>query len=136
MSGFWGYGSQFQRGDGGTPEVFTTVAGVNAINGLDLSRNTDDTTAHDSPDGWSEFIGTLKDAGEVSLDVNYRPQDHDVFAADLDDNAPRTYRIVVPTSPSVTWTFKAVMTGFAFGLPVDGKATGTLKYKISGKPTH
>jgi hypothetical protein len=130
----WAYGAQFRRGDGASPETFATVADVRAINGMDISRNTDDVTTHDSPDGYMEFIGTLKDAGEVSLELHYRPVSHDQFMADLDDAAPRTYKLVVPSSPSVTWTFKAIMTGFSQGFPVDGKATGTFGFKVTGKP--
>jgi predicted secreted protein len=135
MSGMWAYGAQFRRGDGATPETFATVADVREINGVDLSRNTDDVTAHDSPEGWMEFIGTLKDAGEISLTLNYRPTSHDQFVGDLSDAAPRNYKIVVPSSPAVTWSFAAIMTGFTQGFPVDGKATGTFTYKITGKPT-
>jgi len=134
MSGMWAYGTQFKRGSGGSPETFATVANVRSVNGLDLSRNTDDVTTHDSPGGWMEFIGTLKDAGEVSLELHYKPTSHDQFMADLSDETPRNYQLVVPSSPSVTWSFAAIMTGFSQGFPVDGKATGTFTYKVTGVP--
>jgi len=130
----WAYGTQFKRGNGGSPETFAVVADVRTVNGLDLSRNTDDVTTHDSPGGWMEFIGTLKDAGEISLELHYRPVSHDQFVADLSDAAPRNYQITVPASPVVTWSFAAIMTGFSQGFPVDGKATCTVSYKVTGVP--
>lgn len=134
MSGMWAYGAQFKRGNGGSPETFAAIADVRSINGIDISRNTDDVTTHDSPNGWMEFIGTLKDAGELSLELHYRPVSHDQFVADLDDIEPRNYQLVVPSSPVVTWTIKAIMTKFTQGFPVDGKATGTFTFKVTGKP--
>jgi hypothetical protein len=136
MAGLWAFGTLFQRGDGNTPEAFVTVANVGNVDGLDLKRNTENVTAHDSPEGWEEHRGTTKSGGEVSLELNYKPSDHDMFMADLDDNDPRTYRIVVPSTPSVTWTFKAVMTGFKQQFPHDGKMAGTFTFTVSGKPTY
>lgn len=134
MAGLWGYGAQFQYDSDGLG-TFVTVANVTTVNGMDLSRNTDDVTAHDSPDGWMEFIGTLKDGGEVSLDINYRPSDHDTLSGQLDDEAARNYRVIVPSNPQVTWSFAAIMTGFSFSLPTDGRSEGTLTFKVTGKPT-
>ncbi|NUP21612.1 MAG: outer capsid protein Hoc [Streptomyces sp.] len=135
MAGIDGFGTQFKRGDGAGPEVFTALANVTNVSGPGLSRETIDVTAHDSPDQWMEFIGGLKDGGEVSLDVNYDPADHDALIADFDDDAPRNYQVVFPDVDTTTWAFKAIMTGFEPEAPYDDKLAATLTFKVSGKPT-
>jgi predicted secreted protein len=135
MAGVDGFGTQYQRGDGGSPEVFTALASVTNISGPGLSRETLDVSAHDSPEQWTEHIGSMKDGGEVSLDLNYDPAVHDDLVADLDDDEPRNYRLVFPVSPAVTWSFAAIMTGFEPSAPYDDKLSATATYKVSGKPT-
>lgn len=135
MPGIDAFGTQLQRGDGDpTAEVFTAIANVTNVGGPGLTRNTIDVTAHDSPDAWMEFKGSLKDGGEVSLDINYDPPTHDVLVDDFDDDDPRNYRVVFPDTAATTWRIKAVMTGFEPGAPHDDKLAATLSFKVTGKP--
>jgi predicted secreted protein len=137
MAGRDGFGTLFQRGNGAGPEVFTTIASVTNISGPSRSRETIDVTAHDSPEQWMEFIGGLKDGGEVSLDINYDPGQvsHDLDD-DFDDSAPRNYRIVIlpDTEDEHTWSIAGVMTGLEDEFPYDDKMARTLTIKVSGKP--
>ncbi|PSK47977.1 hypothetical protein B0E38_06454 [Streptomyces sp. 111WW2] len=137
MAGMDGFGVQLQRGDGAEPEVFAKIADVTSLNPPGLSRETIDVTSHDSPNGWMEFLGGLKDPGEVSADINYQPAEHDLLVADFDDKTPRNYKIVFPdddVSPT-TWTFGAFLTGFEPETPYDDKASASLTFKVTGKPT-
>lgn len=136
MAGINGFGTALQRGDGATPtEVFTTIANVTSINPPSMERETIDVTAHDSEDAWMEFVGGLKDGGEVSADVNYDPSEHDVLVGDFDDEDPRNYRIVFPDDLATTWSFKAILTGFEPEAPYDDKLAASLTWKVTGKPT-
>lgn len=135
MAGMDGFGVQLRRGDGAGPEVFTAIADITNLSGPSLSRNTVDVTSHGSPDAYMEFLGGLKDAGEVSVDINYQPSVHDVLVDDFDDTAPRNYQIVFPDVGTTTWTIKAILTGFEPESPYDDKAAASLTFKISGKPT-
>lgn len=134
MAGMDGFGVQLQRGDGEAVEVFTAIADITNLSGPGLSRETLDVTSHGSPDGWMEFLGGLKDPGEVSADINYQPALHDVLVADFDDTAPRNYKIVFPDTPATTWSFPAIITGFEPESPYDDKAAASLTFKVSGKP--
>ena len=135
MAGINAKGTTFKRGDGVTPtEAFTAIAQVTNITPPGISRETLDMTAHDSPDDYMEFIGGLKDGGEVSIDLNYDPSLHDVLIADFDDDEPRSYQIVFPDADATTWQFKAVMTGFEPDAPYDDKLSASATFKVSGKP--
>jgi hypothetical protein len=59
----------------GSSPTFTEIANVTSISGPSISRNVYDVTAHDSTDSYMEFIGGLKDGGELSFDLNWDPGD-------------------------------------------------------------
>lgn len=138
MSGRDGFGTLFQRATTLVPgTVFETIANVTSIGGPSRSRETIDVTAHDSPGGWMEFIGGLKDGGEISLDLNYDPAEatHDLDD-DFDDADPRNYRIVIlpGTDDEHTWTFKGILTGLEDEFPYDDKMGRSMTVKVTGKP--
>ncbi|MEV8552560.1 phage tail tube protein [Streptomyces glaucescens] len=134
MAGLDAFGTQLERGDGAGTEVFTAIANVTNITPPSIERETIDVTAHDSPDGWREHVGGLKDGGEVEIELNYDPREHDVLVADFEDDAPRNYRIVFPGTLG-QWAFKAIMSGFESQAPHDDKLSATVTFKVSGKPT-
>ncbi|HCA88165.1 MAG TPA: outer capsid protein Hoc [Streptomyces sp.] len=135
MAGMDGFGVQLKRGDGEEVETFTPLADITNLSGPGLSRETLDVTSHGSPNGWMEFLGGLKDPGEVSVDINYQPDLHDVLVDDFDDVEPRNYQIVFPDAAATTWTFGAIITGFEPESPYDDKAAASLTFKVTGKPT-
>ncbi|MEV0639043.1 phage tail tube protein [Streptomyces sp. NPDC050619] len=135
MAGLDAFGTQLQRGDGATPtETFAALANVTDITPPGIERETYDVTAHDSPEAWREFIGGLKDGGEVEIEVNYDPRDHDALIADFADPNPRNYKVVWPQNLG-NWAFGAILTNFEPEAPHDDKLAASLTFKVSGKPT-
>lgn len=134
MAGKDAFGTAFQTEDPVTPGTFTDVADVSNITPPGIARDTIEVTSHGSPDGWKEYLGGLKDGGEVTIEVNYDPTKHDVLAGDLDTGDPKNYKIVFPGTLG-EWAFTAVLTGFAPEAPVDDKLSAELTYQVSGKPT-
>lgn len=139
MSGRDGFGTQFRRATTLTPgNVFETIANVTNIGGPERTRETIDVTSHDSPSGYMEFIGGLKDGGEISLDINYDPAEvtHDLDD-DFDDTEPRNYQIVIlpDTADEYTWTIKGIMTTLGDEFPYDDKMARSMTVKVTGKPT-
>jgi predicted secreted protein len=134
VAGEDGFGTQFQRGDGATPtEAFTVIASVTHISGPQVKREAHDVTAHDSPNKAKEYKGGLRNGGEVSLDINFRPAVHKTLLDDLADENPRNYKVVFPDGSE--WDFAGVMTGFETGAPHDNKLTAKATYQVSGMPT-
>jgi predicted secreted protein len=135
MAGLDAFGTQLQRGDGATPtEAFTAIANVTDITPPGIERETYDVTAHDSPDAYREFIGGLKDGGEVEIEINYDPREHDTLIADFADADPRNYKVVWPGTLG-SWEFGAILTNFEPEAPHDDKLAASLTFKVSGKPT-
>ena len=130
MSGENAFGTQLLRYNGAT---FVAIASITSLSGPGLSRETIDVTAHDSPDAWMEFIGGLKDGGEVSADINRRPGVHDLLIQDFSDDDPRSYRMQWPTGNY--WEFDAILTGYEPDSPYDDKLSASLTWKVTGKPS-
>jgi len=135
-----GIGSQLAYGDGASPEVFTKIAEVTSIGGPGLARGTVDATNLDSPDDYAEFIGGLKDGGEVTFDVNFIPanstQDQATgFLSFFEDGLTRNWRITFPDSPASVWNFAGVFINFSPTIVADDKISGSATVKVSGKPT-
>lgn len=132
MSGLDGFGTTLARSNMAGSPVFTDLAGITNISGPGISREVLDVSAHDSPDGYREFLGGIKDPGEVSLDVNYDPKVHDVWMDDLDDTVPRDY--IITYSDGSTEEFKALLTNFEPSAPFDDKLSASATFKVTGKP--
>jgi predicted secreted protein len=135
MAGEDAFGIKLKRSDMATPTAsFVELANVTSVSGPEIERETYDVTAHDSLNGWREFIGGLKDGGEVSLNVNYDPRKHDVLVSDFEDTLPRDYKLTFPRTLG-EWQIKLILSGFSQEAPVDDKLSAELKFKVSGKPT-
>lgn len=143
MAEYAGIGTQLQWGNGASPEVFTTVAQVGDIGGPNLKAKTYDTTTHDNVlDGYSDFITGLKDGGQVTFKVFFDPNNatHKDSSGGLlnifNTNLASHWKIIpANVSPSVTWSFTAVITDMKFGYKVDGVQEADCTMQVKGKPT-
>lgn len=132
IAGLNAFGVTIEFGDGSG--TYTPIGNVTSVEGPEIERETVDVTAHDSPDMWNEFVGGLKNGGEVSVEVNYDPAEHDTLMAQFDKDEPVPWRIVWPNEIGY-WDFSAIMTGFSPEAPVDDKLSAELTLQVSGKPT-
>lgn len=118
-----------------------TIAEVTKLDLPNLKLDTVDVTSHSSTGGWREFIGTIKDGGTFSVDINYVPitathkNATGGLLADLSAGTAAAYSIVLPDSPASAWSFNALVTDFKASAPVDGKISATVTFKVTGQPT-
>ena len=92
-----GHGTLWKRGNGASPtEAFATVAEVTAISGPGISRDTIDATHMESPDRFREFVGGLRDGGEVTVTLNLNAKGTAFTNAltDINANAPTNYEML------------------------------------------
>lgn len=133
-----GFGSKFQTGDGSSPETFTDLALVSSITPPGMSRDSIDVSHMQSPDAWRDFIAGLKDAGEVTLELNFKPGSAGFLALMTEmslssDNATKSRRIVFPDTSR--FDFEAFLTNIEPEAPHDDKMVVTATFKVTGAPT-
>jgi predicted secreted protein len=128
-----GYGTLIKKRTSTGPDVYTTLGEQTAVNPPNLAADAIDATHSESADGYREFIGGLKDGGEVSLEMNYVPAStaETLILAGLGELD--RYRVVFPDGSYVT--YDAILTGFEPNAPIDDKMSATATWKVSGKPT-
>lgn len=128
-----GFAGVFAREDSAGAGTYTDVAEVMSITPPQYARETNDATSRDSTGRYREFLGGLRDAGEVSIELNYDPTVHTDFMTDFDSDDSYNYKITWPGSETVT--FAAFITAIPPAIPMEDKVTATLTFKVTGKPT-
>lgn len=133
-------GTLLKAGNGAATEVFTTISEVTNIGGPGLALDPIEVTNMDSTAGWREFIGGLLDGGEVSISINYKPDNATHNAAnglinDMENRTKRNFQLIFSDSGNTTFSFTALVTGFESTAPVDGHLTADVTFKITGQPT-
>lgn len=134
------FGTLLQIGDGGGPEVFTTIAEIVTMTGPSIAADTIEMTHHESPGSWEEFVIGVLRSGEVSMDLNYIPSDATQNAstgllADLEAKTLRNFQMIFPDTGSTQFSFSAFVTGFEPSAPFDDKLGASVTIKLSGEPT-
>lgn len=126
---------------GGSDTVtYETVAEVLNISGPALNLTTIEVTNQSSTERWREYIATLLDGGEFSLDLNFLPAANSQgwilgMIKDVDCRKKRTYRIILSDSGTTTWDCSGYCTKFTPAEPVEGRISASVTIKTSSKPT-
>ena len=129
-----GKGTIFSIDDGAAS--FIALAEVRSITGPGYTSSPIDVTNQDSTNNFAEYIGGKGDAGSVSLDLNYLPDDTE--HVDLVDwivaGSINAFKISFPTSPATTVTFDGLVTAFEPSAPYDDRLSASVTIKITGVP--
>lgn len=136
---FWAYGSKFKMGDGGGPEVFTTIAEITDITPPPLSRDAIDVTNQDTTNGWREKIPGFRDGGEVTFKCNWLPQNATQNAttgllASFNDNLLHHWRITLPDNLTNV-NFSGFVSGYEPDLPIEEQGQLSITITVSGQVT-
>lgn len=112
-----GLGTQFKVGDGESPEVFTAVVNVTAINMSGRSVEEVDFTHLASTGGFREFRPGFKDPGEVQITCHYNPSDATL-------NGTTGLEKKLNDGTVFNWEIDMTNAGFAFKLSGSGYVSG------------
>lgn len=126
-------GAKLEVGNGATPEVFTAVAEVKSISGVEVSGDSTDAT-HLGSEVDESIPGRVK-PGEVSCEANWVDDDttQDAILDDLQDGTPHNFRVV--NADGKGYGFPGFATGFGVKMAVGEVQSLSFKVKISGKLT-
>lgn len=132
------YGTLLKRGDGGSPETFTTIAEVKSISGPNMSSDVIDVTTHSSAaaGAWREKIASLIDPGELSFDINLIPASsgHISLRTDFVNRTKRNFKIQFPDVGLTTWSVEGIVTGFECEAPTDDVLAASITITITKAP--
>lgn len=130
-------GTLLQKGNGASPEVFTTVATVGNITGPGLKGDTIDVTNHDNTTMYKEFIVGLKEGGDVKFVLYFDPTEttHTGLITTFENRTVSNWKLELPVSPAQGWSFAGVVTAFDNKFDVNGAIMADVTIKVSGKPT-
>lgn len=126
-----GIGTLLQYGDNAaSPESFTTLSEVKDIS-VSAAREFLDVTNQDSPNQSREYIGGLTDVDEFTVECNLTNSAAQLAAIAMQESGEvRTWQIV--HSSTRTLRFEAIVSGYAYGFPVEGAKTLSLTFRITG----
>lgn len=115
----------------------TSVGSLTSIGGIALSADSIEVTSLDNSDGYREFIGGFKDAGEVSLSgiFNHVDAGQSALYSAFESGAATSCSIVFPAALSCSWSFNGVVVGYETSADVDDAVAFDCTVKVSGKPT-
>jgi hypothetical protein len=130
---FLGAGTTFSRSatENGT---YVALAEVLNIDGPTMSRDTPEVTNLDSEDNYKEFIAGFKDAGTISLPMNFTHDTYEQMLDDFDDQTGKWYRIDMPNTEKTRLQFKGLVTNCPISIQTASQVTSNVTIKITGKP--
>jgi predicted secreted protein len=134
-----GLGTLLQRGDAGSPEVFTTVGEVKNITGPSVSRNMVDATSMDST--YEEAVAGIPSGGTVTLACLLVDQNGQQtgLQADFDAGTLRNFKIILNNHAVLgnrsTRSFAAFVQEIGEEYPFDNVMVRNVTLKISGAVT-
>lgn len=136
----FGKGTLIQRGDGGSPEVFTTIPEVRSIEGPGGPADVLDVTTHSTAGFFREKLSGLIDAGALAFQINYVPNNaqHNGttgLLADWKNRTARNYKLIFPNVGATTFLFRGQITNFSIGAPVDNVLVCDVTITILDPPT-
>ena len=127
---FSGIGTIFNRWNG---SAWVAIAEINSISGPSSTRETIDVTTLDSTGGYREFISNLRDAGDVSLNMNFTAATYELMKDDFEDDDVQEYQIVLPDADGTTLEFEGLVTELPIEIPLDDKISCNITIKVSGQ---
>jgi predicted secreted protein len=116
------------------------IANIYSLTGPSLTKETVDSTALDTPNGYRQFIGSLKNSGTLAFSLLFTSGGYEVIKGFYDSNTSVQFRITLPDKATVEghgsqFVFHGLVTELPLTVPVEDKVTCDVTVKISGAVT-
>lgn len=125
-----GVGTVFNRWSG---SAWVPQAEINSITGPGMSRDTIDVTSLDSTAGYREFITGFRNAGTVTLSMNFTRTTYEQMKNDFENDDAQNYQIDLPDDENTSLDFIGLVTELPLTIPPDDKITVDVTIQISGE---
>jgi predicted secreted protein len=125
-----GVGTRFKRWSG---SAWVNLAEVNSISGPTMTRDFIDVTSLDSTGGYREFITGFRDAGTMSLNMNFTWDTYELLKTDFESATAQNYQVVLPDIENTGFDFEGLVTEIPLDIPTDDKITVAVTIKITGQ---
>lgn len=106
-------GMELQMGDGGSPETFTKISGINNFPSINSVKSTLQDTSID--DDHRHYMFGIGEPSSFTLTVFW--DDDDTQQAALitahQNETENNYRVVLPDSPATEYEFKAIIVSYS-----------------------
>lgn len=126
-----GVGVEFHRWNGSS---WDAIAEITSIKGPGMKRETIEVTSLDSTGGWKEFIAGFREAGTLSLSMNFRRGNLDLFMEDFESDVEQNYEIVIPDTDITTIEFTGLVTELPLSISAKDAITNDITIQITGQP--
>lgn len=126
-----GVGVEFHRWNG---SHWDAIAEITSIKGPGMKRETIEVTSLDSTGGWKEFIAGFREAGTLSLSMNFRRGNLDLFMEDFESDVEQNYEIVIPDADTTTIEFTGLVTELPLSISAKDAITNDITIQITGQP--
>ncbi len=109
-----------------------TIAEVLSISGPGMTREMIDVTSLGSTGGYREKIPSFRDAGDMSLSMNYTKTSYTLMKTDFESDVIQTYELTLPDGS--TLSFDGYVAEQPLTIDVDNQITMDVTITISGEP--
>lgn len=118
----------------------TVIANLTSIDGVGVSADTIDSTNLSTEGGYRTFVGSFRDAGEISISGHFDYGSHNVLFDDFETGDSDSYTIEFPDvgamgTNGTQWTFTAIVTAFSTSVELEDLIGFEATLKVSGRPT-
>lgn len=133
-----GIGTKFRKW---VVDAWVDIAKITSISGPNMSRDTIEVTTFDSMNGYKEFLGSLRDGGDVSFSMNFTREGLDLMKADFDDDCPQDYVIELNDGAAecggvagvnTVFEFQGLVTELPLSIEVASQITMDVTIKVIG----
>jgi len=125
-----GVGTEFHRWNG---SHWDAIAEITAIKGPGPKREQIEVTSLDSIGGYKEFIAGFREAGSITLSMNFRRDNYDLMLLDFESNDLQNYEIILGDDLMTSFEFTGLVTELPLNITAKDAVTMDVTILISGQ---